>query len=81
MLVLKYHICNANLVDSGCLDLDWLGVLPRKQPHFEAGYFEGVEDGTFAPGKKNILLSCSKVSKKDMFLKNFFDSTCSDLGI
>ena len=52
---LKYHICYANLVDSGCLDLDCLGVLRRKQPHFEAGYSEGVEDGTFAPGKKIIL--------------------------
>ena len=38
-----------DLVDSGCLDLDCLGVLRRKQPHFEAGYSEGVEDGTFAP--------------------------------
>ena len=65
---LKYHICNANLVDSGCLDLDCLGVLRRKQPHFEAGYSEGVEDGTFAPGKKISYNILSKSVKKGKFL-------------
>ena len=64
---LKYHICNANLVDFDCLDLDWLGVLRRKQPHFEAGCSEGVEDGTFAPGKNCFIISYSKVSKRDVF--------------
>ena len=69
---LKYHICNANLVDSDCLDLDCLGVLRQKQPHFEAGYSEGVEDGTFAPGKKNhLIISCSKVSNGTLLQELF----------